>query len=258
MWEIFKDAIFYIIQFFYNFCGDWGLAIIIVTLIFRAVITPLIYSQSKSTYQTQKMKPEMDKIKERFPDDPVRQNEETQKLYAEAKYNPVMGCIPMLIQLPIFMALFQVLRELDKYIPTGAENYCFYNIVPNLVYTPGDALGIGIGTFVPYFILLLIFALATFLPMMFQPGQDPKQKNTMMIMGSVMTLMMLWIGWSSPAGVLLFWGASSLLAILQSRLSLRIIKKKDEKAEAEKAAIAKPVEVDVVRKPKKKRQSKKR
>ena len=258
MWEIFKDAIFYVIQFFYNFCGDWGLAIIIVTLIFRALVTPLIYSQSKSTYQTQKMKPEMDKIKERFPGDTVRQNEETQKLYAAAKYNPLMGCIPMLIQLPIFMALFQVLRELDKYIPTGAENYCFYNIVPNLVYTPGDALSIGIGTFVPYLILLLVFALATFLPMMFQNNTDPSQKNTMMIMGSIMTLMMLWIGWSSPAGVLLFWGASSVLAILQTRVSTRIIKNKDEKAQAEAVAIAGPVEVDVVRKPKKKRQTKKR
>ena len=68
---------------------------------------------------------------------------------------------------------------------------------------------------------------------------------------------MLWIGWGSPAGVLLFWGASSIIAIIQTQVSRYIIKKKDEKAEAELAAVVKPVELDVTRKAKKKRPTKK-
>lgn len=255
MWEAILDAVFYVIQLFYQFCGDWGLAIVIVTVIFRALITPLMFKQSKSTYETQKMQPLMKQIQERFADDPVRQNEEIQRLYAEAKFNPLAGCVPMLIQMPIFIALFQVLRDMGA--RTEGTTYEFYNLVPNLVLSPSQAISDGFGTFVPYLILMIVFAGATFLPMVLQQlGNDNPQKNQMLIMSAVMSLFMLWISWSSPAGVLLFWGTSSLLAIAQQQISMRIIKKQD--AEKEEVIEYKPVEVNVTRKQKKKRPTKKR
>lgn len=255
MWEAIKDAVFYVIEFFYNFCGDWGLAIVIVTLIFRLLITPLMYKQARSSYQMQKVTPLMNKIKEKFADDPVRQNEEMQKLYAEAKFNPLAGCVPMIIQMPIFLALFQVLSEMGQ--RTEGTMYEFYNLVPSLVMTPSQALAISVGTFVPYLILLLVFAGATFLPMILQQrGTDNPQKRQTLIMSGVMSMFMLWIGWNSPAGVLLFWGVSSVLAIAQQQGSLRILKKKE--AEEEEMIEVKPVEVDVTRKVKKKRPTKKR
>ena len=112
MWDAFKDLIFQIIQFFYNFCGDWGLAIIIVTVIFRVLISPLMHKQTKSSFQMQKVQPLMKEIQTKYADDPQRQQEEMQKLYAEVKFNPLAGCLPMLLQMPIFMALFQVLSEM--------------------------------------------------------------------------------------------------------------------------------------------------
>ena len=71
-----------------------------------------------------------------------------QKIYAEMKFNPLAGCLPMLLQMPIFIALFQVLREMGDRI--GEGTYSFYNLVPNLVTTPSQAFGEGFGTFVPY------------------------------------------------------------------------------------------------------------
>lgn len=254
MWDVFKDWIFDIIQFFYNICGDWGLAIIVVTVIFRILISPLMHKQTKSTHAMQKVQPLIQELQTKYGDDPQRLNEEMQKLYAEVKFNPIAGCIPMLLQMPIFIALFQVLSEMGS--RTQGTTYEFYNLVPSLVTTPSQTFENG--TFVPYVILMIIFAGATFLPMVLQQlnSNNSAQRKQMIIMAAVMSLFMLWISWNSPAGVLLFWGASSLLGIAQQQISLRMMKRKD--AEQEEAIEIKPIEVDVTRKAKKPRPKKKR
>lgn len=257
MWDVFKDWIFDVIQFFYNFCGDWGLAIIIVTIIFRIIVAPLMHKQAKSNYKMQKIQPQLQHIQEKYANDKVRQSQELQKLYAEAKFNPLAGCLPMLLQMPIFIALFQVLREMGG--REEVQNFEFYNLVPNLVQTPSGAFAEGFGAFIPYLILMLVFAGATFVPMIQQQlkNGNSQQKNQMLIMSAIMSLFMLWISWSSPAGVLLFWGVSSLIGIGQNQFTLRRCRRTDEAKEAEAELEVKPVEVDVVRKQKKKRPTKK-
>ena len=151
MWDVFKDWIFDIIHFFYDFCGDWGLAIIIVTVIFRILISPLMHKQTKSSFQMQKVQPLMQELQRKYADDQPRLQEEMQKLYAEVKFNSLAGCLPMLLQMPIFMALFQVLSEMGS--RTSGTTYEFYNLVPSLVMRPSEALAVGFGTFVPYLIL---------------------------------------------------------------------------------------------------------
>ncbi len=76
MWDVFKDWIFNVIEFFYNFCGDWGLAIIIVTIIFRIIVAPIMHKQAKSNFKMQKIQPQIAKIQERFAGDQVRQSQE--------------------------------------------------------------------------------------------------------------------------------------------------------------------------------------
>ena len=255
MWDVFKDWIFDVIQFFYNVCGDWGLAIIVVTVIFRVLISPLMHKQTKSTYGMQKVQPLIQELQTKYGDDPQRLNQEMQKLYAEVKFNPIAGCLPMLLQMPIFIALFQVLNEMGS--RTHGTTYEVYNLVPSLVTTPSQAFADGIGAFIPYVILMIIFAGATFLPMVLQQANNNSaQRKQMIIMAAVMSLFMLWISWNSPAGVLLFWGASSLLGIAQQRISLRIMKRRD--AEQEEVIEVKPIEVDVTRKTKKPRPKKKK
>ena len=183
-------------------------------------------------------------------------NEEMQKLYAETKFNPLAGCLPMLLQMPIFLAMFQTLRELGGR-QTGTS-YTFYGMVPDLTLTPSEMFSHGIAAFFPYLVLMLVFALATFLPMILQNiHNDSAQRNQMLIMGGVMTLMMLWISWGSPAGVLLFWGTSSVIGILQNQITMRMMKKAEAAKEAETIDV-KPVKVNVERKQKKKRPTKKR
>lgn len=259
MWEVFKDWIFGVIQFFYDMCGDWGLAIIIVTIIFRIIVAPLMHKQAKSNFQMQRIQPQLQKIQQKYANDKVRLGQETQKIYAEAKFNPLMGCLPMLLQMPIFIALFQVLREMGY--REEVQSFSFYNLVPNLTLTPEGAFVEGMGTFVPYLILMIVFAGATFFPMIQQQlsNKDNPQRTPMLLMSGIMSIFMLWISWGSPAGVLLFWGVSSLIGIGQNQFTLSRCKRQEAKreAEAELETLSKPVEVDVVRKEKKKRPKKK-
>lgn len=256
MWDVFKDWIFDIIQFFFNFCGDWGMSIIIVTVIFRLLISPLMHKQTKSSYQMQKVQPLLQEIQKKYAGEPQRMQEEMQKLYAEAKFNPLAGCLPMLLQMPIFIALFQVLNEMGS--RTQGTTYEFYHIVPSLVTRPSEAFATGFGDFIPYLVLMIIFAGATFLPMVLMQlgNKDNPQRNQTLIMSAVMSVFMLWISWGSPAGVLLFWGASSLIGVAQQQISLRVMKKRD--AEAAEEVEVKPVEVDITRKVRKPRPKKKK
>ncbi len=164
MWDGILSIIARIIEVFYTFAQDWGLAIILFTVVFRLIMLPLMKSQTKSSFMMQKMQPKIAELKKRFPDDPMRVNEETQKIYAEAKFNPLMGCVPLLIQMPIFVALFQVLRSIQDWLPEY-YSFTFYNIIPNLLSTPAEAWDTGFTEFIPYAILIVIFVGVTFLPM---------------------------------------------------------------------------------------------
>ncbi len=255
IWTAFQDFIFWGIDVVYNVIGDWGMAIVLVTILFRLIIWPLMNSQVKSSYQMQKMQPLMQEVQTKYADDPQRMQQEMQKIYAEAHFNPISGCLPLLLQMPIFIALFQVLQQMGD--RTSGTNYEFYHLIPDLTLSPASTFSQGILIFLPYIILLLIFAFTTFLPtLIMQRGTaNEQQRKQTLIMTLIMSLFMLWIGWGSPAGVLLFWSTSSILGLIQTQTGTRRMKRLD----AEKEAIIedKPVEVDVVRREHKKRPTKK-
>lgn len=258
MWDTLKDGVFNVINFFYIFLGgnnggDWGMAIIIVTIVFRLLMTPLMYKQAKSSYLMQKVQPKIKEIQQKFSNDPSRQQQEMQKLYADAKFNPLAGCLPMLLQMPIFILLYQVLNEMGT--RDGINNASFYNLIPDLFMSPSTAFSSGVSEFIPYLILMIVFAGATFIPMlMMQTTTDPAQIKQTRIMAAVMSVFMLFISWSAPAGVLLFWGVSSLIGVAQQRISLRIVKSKEQEEETTEVSTT-PIEV--VRKSKKPKPTKK-
>ncbi len=259
MWEAILQGIFGLVQFFYNICGDWGLSIIIITIIFRLLVAPLMHKQAKSSYTMQKIQPKMNEIQEKYKNDQVRLSQEMQKIYAEAHFNPLAGCVPMLIQMPIFIALFQVLRNIQDYITGDTSHICFYQIVPDLVKNPSQAFGEGVLQFLPYLILIIIFAGATFFPMVQQQlkNKDNPQGRQTLIMAAVMSVMMVFIAWTSPAGVLLFWGVSSLIGIAQNQFTMSRCRRQDAQKEEEYLETAHPYDVDVTRKVKKARPKKK-
>ena len=259
LWDWFKDAIFWGMNVCHNMVGDWGLAIILATLVFRFALFPLMQKQIKSSYKMNKFSPMMQELQEKYADDPQRLSEETRKLYTESGFNPVGGCLPLFLQMPIFIAVFQVLRdEMGWRVGDASAGYGFLGIINDLTVTPAAALEQGMMTFIPYLIILLLFAGLTFAPMLIQQrNQSGPQQQQMIIMAVVMTAMMLFIGWSSPAGVLLFWATSSLFGVCQQQITTRLLKKEDAEEEANYIDLE-PVKVDVVRKERKKRPTKKR
>ena len=248
MWDWFIDFLASVISGLESFIGDWGLAIIVMTVIVRLLLLPLTLRQQKSMADMQIVTPLLNEIQTKYADDPQRLNEEMMKFYAEHKFNPLAGCLPMIIQMPIFVALFTVLRDR---LPAEAH---FYNILSSLASSPATIFANeGIVACIPYIIFVILFGVLTFLPMYLQQNQNQMTKT----MGIVMTIMMLFFGWSSPAGVLLYWVASSAWGVIQQQL---IVKKTVAAAEEKKKAelANKPVEVDIVRRQSKPRQHKKR
>ena len=141
MWEAFCGFIFWGMEALWSIVGDWGLAIILATLVLRLLLFPLMQSQSKSSYKMQKVQPLIQDIQERYADHPQRMQEELQKVYAETKFNPLAGCLPLILQMPIFIAMFQILRDDGgTFIKPYAEHdswhrtRCWFRCVPSLHY----------------------------------------------------------------------------------------------------------------------------
>lgn len=235
--------------------GDWGLAIIIVTLIIRLLLFPIQRKQLKSSFQMQQVQPRMQEIQKLYTGDQVKIQQEMQKLYQETGFNPLAGCLPMLIQMPIFIILFQVLRDKIGQYAGGELSVSFYNILPNLTQTVPDAFNQDIVYSIPYIIMMVLFIGLSVTPMILQMKQNPQNRSQMTMMMGIMGIMFTWMAFISPAGVMLYWALSSGFALVQQLITQRVLKK--EAAEKEEAAPAKPIKVNVERREKKKRPTKK-
>lgn len=106
----------YLLNFIYGFCGDYGISIIIFTLIVRGCLFPLYASQIKGQMKMSSIQPKMQAIQKKYADNREEQGRQMQKLYKEENYNPMMGCLPLLIQMPILFGLFYLLRNPMAYI----------------------------------------------------------------------------------------------------------------------------------------------
>lgn len=251
MWDWFISFMTQVLAGIEGFCGDWGLAVIILTIIIRVCLVPLMNKSTASTARMQVAQPKIQEIQARYADDPARQTEEVQKIYASLKFNPVAGCLPLFLQMPIFFALFTVAKS----VPADAH---FYGILPSISSSVADMVSsAGWMGALPYIFFDVAFGILTFVPMMMNSvNQTSEQKTQSMMMGAVMAVMMLWFGWSVPSAVLLYYDASAIWQVVQQKLiTQKIIDK--AKAEGELRMSAQPAEVDVVRKEKKERPHKK-
>ena len=159
MWDWIVNVLFQILALIQQFAVDWGLSIIILVVIIRLLLTPLMIKSSKSTAHMQVLTPKIQEIQERYADDPQRQLQEMQKFYAENKFSPFGGCLPLLIQMPILCALFTLLQHLGDYF--DGETFSFYGILPNLQTSVAATLPQGFGVAAPYVVALLLFAVLT-------------------------------------------------------------------------------------------------
>lgn len=251
MWDWIINIIAQILTGLAGFVGDWGLAIIVLTFIIRLLLTPLQTRSLKSSAKMQVLQPKLMELQERYADDPQRLNEEMQKFYAENKFNPLGGCLPVIIQMPVFFSLFSVLRDR---VPEEAH---FYGILDSLRLSTSDAIAqLGWGGAWVFVLLVILFGVLTLVPMLLNAQPDSPQAGQMKVMGVVMALMMIWFGWSVPVGVVLYYDTSAAWGAIQQIFITRRVMEKAKAEEAERLQ-NQPVKVDVVRKERKPRPHKK-
>ena len=243
MWDWIVNILFELLKLIQTFAVDWGLSIIILVVIIRLLLTPLMLKSTKSTARMQVLQPKMLEIQERYADDPQRQAEEMQKFYSENKFNPLAGCLPLLIQMPVLIALFTLLRNLPQYFNEGT--FSFFNILPDLTTTPSASFADGFMVALPALVCLILFAVLTLIPQLYMSrNQTGQQAQSMRMMAVVMTVMMLWMGWSLPVGVLLYYDVSSAWQVIQQ---IFVTQKVIDKAKADEEERLKnaPLQVDL-------------
>lgn len=232
MWESFKQAIFWCLQQLEAFTGDYGFAIILLTVAMRLILMPLTIKQTHAMFELQRIQPKIKELQKKYADNKEKQQEEVLKFYQENKVNPFGGCLPMILQMPIFIALFQVIGGTTEkpgllmvYITSLAKDQTalaaakrFWIILPDLTATPQAVFkASGMMPALPYVILVALFGLSVWLPQQLTPSTDPQAKQ----IGVWMSLMMLFFGWVSPAGVLVYWVTSSVWQIAQQQLMMK-------------------------------------
>jgi YidC/Oxa1 family membrane protein insertase len=216
----------------YDFIGLYGYTIIVFTLIVRIVLFPLYANQIKHSAKMAEVQPKMQALQKQYANDKETLNIKMQELYREEKFNPLMGCLPMIIQLPIIYGLFSLLRNPTAYLTDTemwiASHEAFFWI-PDLSQPDQWVLPIlaGISTFFSF--------------MLTQQQQTMGDMNNQMMpmmkmMKYIFPVMIVWMGRSFPAGLTLYWFIGTLVQIGQTHI-LNVWKKRlIAKNKAEKAA----------------------
>jgi len=217
----FTKPIFLVLDTFYHLTGNFGVAILLLTVLMRGAFFPLQTRAVMSMNRMKAMQPEILKLREKFADDKMRLNQETMALYKRAGANPLAGCLPVALQIPVFFSLYKVLyvslemrhasffgwiRDLSAPDPTTIFN--LFGLVP---FTPPAALP-NIGVW------LCIYCLTMVLQQRMQPMQvDPAQARMFQLMPFFFTFMMS----SLPAGLVIYWSWSTTLTMGQQWLITR-------------------------------------
>ena len=211
---------FYALDFFYKLVGNFGVAILIVTLVIKLVLFPLANKSYVSMSKMKKLQPEMQRIKERYEDDRMRQQQAMMELYKKEKVNPASGCVPILVQIPVFFALYKVLfvtiemrhapffgwvKDLSAPDPTSV-----FNLFGLLSFDPATVPGIG------HFLMIgawpLIMGVTMWVQMKLNPAPpDPVQAKVFSWMPVFFTFLLA----SFPAGLVIYWAWNNTLSVIQ-------------------------------------------
>lgn len=194
LWWIAKP-LFHFMQFIYSILGSWGWSIIVLTICIKAAFFKLSATSYRSMANMRKVQPKMQAMKERYGDNKQKMSEETMKLYKTEKINPLGGCLPMLVQMPVFISLYWVLMESVQ-----------------LRHTPFMGWIHDLSVMDPYYILPVIMGITMWVQQKLNPTPpDPTQAKVMQMMPYFFTFMFMWF----PAGLVLYWVVNNMLSILQ-------------------------------------------
>ena len=203
----FAKGILYLMRFFHTFIPNYGLVIILLSFLMKLVFWPLSRKSLQAMRKMQELKPEMEKIQKLYKDDPQRMQREMMELYRKHKVNPFSGCLPLLLQLPVFWALYQILR-------TSIE----LRGAPFLLWIQ------DLSTKDPYYVLPILMGAASFLQAYTQPQADKQSRMLAYFMPIFLTVLFL----NFPAGIVLYWLTYNVFTLLEQLFLKRGIRKKEE------------------------------
>ena len=189
------QPLFSLLTFIQGYVSNWGLAIIILTIIVKTLLYPLSAASFRSMAKMRKLQPEMARLKDRFGDDKQQFSQAMMDLYKKEGANPLGGCFPMLLQMPVFLALYWSLME-----SVELRQAPFFLWIHDL------------SVMDPYFVLPILMGASMFATQLMQPEPpDPVQAKVFKMMPIMFTFFFLWF----PSGLVLYWLVNNLLSILQ-------------------------------------------
>jgi YidC/Oxa1 family membrane protein insertase len=193
--------LFDVLRFFNSYINNYGFSIILLTICIKLLFWPLTQKSYKSMQGMQKLQPEMKRLKEKFSDDKQRLNQEMMSFYRENKVNPLGGCLPILIQIPVFFSLYRVLLASIE-----------------LRHAPFILWITDLSAKDPYYITPIVMGATMFLQQKLTPTNlDPTQEKVMLMMPIIFTFLFL----NFPAGLVIYWLVNNILTILQQLLIRR-------------------------------------
>ncbi|MDY6537263.1 membrane protein insertase YidC [Acinetobacter faecalis] len=215
LWPIAK-LLFLGLQFFHGIVGNWGWSIILLTILVKLILWPLSSKSYRSMAKMRVIAPEMQRMKEEFGEDRMRFSQEMMALYKREQVNPLSGCLPLLLQMPIFLALYWVLMESVE-----------------LRHAPWLAWIQDLSAMDPWFILPLLMGVTMYVQQSLNPQPaDPMQAKVFKFMPIIFTVFMLFF----PAGLVLYWICNNSITILQQGLINKSVEKDRVKREEANAA----------------------
>lgn len=201
---VIAKPLLYTLKFFHGYVGNYGVAIIIITIILKALFFPLTHKSYKSMKDMQKIQPKMAALKEKFKDDRDAMNKAVMELYREHKVNPLGGCLPMIVQIPVFFSLYKALM-----FSIELRHAPFFFWVTDLADKD------------PYYVTPVIMGISMFIQQKMTPSQmDPIQQKMMLALPVVFTFMFL----SFPSGLVLYWLVNNVLTIGQQMYINKLVK----------------------------------
>ncbi|TKB12217.1 membrane protein insertase YidC [Desulforhopalus sp. IMCC35007] len=215
--DVIAKPALWLLNTFNSFFHNYGIAIILVTVLFKAAFWPISQKGMKSMKNMQKLQPKMVKLKEKYKNDPTKMNQEVMNLYKTYKVNPLGGCLPMVLQIPVFFALYKVLLQSIELRHAPFMLWITDLSAPDRLYMGFD---------LPYLgglpVLTLLMGASMFFQQKLSPTTaDPTQAKIMMFLPVIFTFMFL----NFASGLVLYWFVNNLLSILQQVLINRDTKK---------------------------------
>ena len=232
LWEGLKELLGTTLSFFYDLIPSYGLGIIFLTIVINLIVFPLTLKQTRATRAFQAIQPEIKRIQKDLKDKPEELQKELMRVQREAGASPGGCLLPLLVQMPIWFALFRVLSTPLQYLPEGSalassvtsDTSTFLGM--HMGETPAAAFAAGIATAVPYLVMMILMVATQYVQTWHSTyGQDKPQGPQAGAQQAVTKIMPLFIGfisWNFPAGLVLYWATANLFRLGQQVVIFKI------------------------------------